>query len=190
MLDTVLCQQRAVELLADHDFPQFAHEVWQVGAVDDLPARALREVEVLRKLSVGQDYDVVPADPILRPTGVVLDEASQRVAGFARLADGFDGLLAATADLPPARAVVPDLAALDLQADDASTLDGDDEVDLVVLEVVGDALAGDQQVIGVELLDERLPDPALGGVGQAGCFGDGDGHRRPAIIVGCPPLTM
>ena len=62
---------------------------------------------------------------------------------------------------------MPDLAALDLEADDAGALDGDDEVDLVILEVVGDALAGDHQVAGVELRDERFPDPAFGPVGQS-----------------------
>ena len=46
---------------------------------------------------------------------------------------------------------MPDLAALDLEADDAGALDRDDEVDLVVLEVVGDALAGDHSVVGLEL---------------------------------------
>ena len=51
---------------------------------------------------------------------------------------------------------MPDLAALDLEADDAGTLDGDDEVDLVILEVVGDALAGDDEVVGLELF-ERAP---------------------------------
>jgi hypothetical protein len=28
------------------------------------------------------------------------------------------------------------------------------------------------------LLDECLPDLALGGVGEAGCFGDGDGQAQ------------
>ena len=64
-------------------------------------------------------------------------------------------------------AVVPDLAALDLEADDAGALDRDDEVDLVVLEVIGDPLAGDYEVVGLELIDQRLPDLALGAVGEA-----------------------
>lgn len=37
--------------------------------------------------------------------------------------------------------------------------------DLVILEVIGDPLAGDEGVVGLELLDEHLPDPALGGIG-------------------------
>ena len=79
-------------------------------------------------------------------------------------------MLVAAALLPPRLAVVPDLAALDLEADDAGALDRDDEVDLVVLEVVGDALAGDHPVVGLELVDERLVDLALGAVGEARGF--------------------
>ena len=77
---------------------------------------------------------------------------------------------------------MPDLAALDLEADDAGALDGDDEVDLVVLEVVGDALAGDDPVVGLELVDQRLVDLALGAVGEARGFGGGDGHARDTAI--------
>ena len=62
--------------------------------------------------------------------------------------------------------VVPDLAALHLDADDAGAFDGDHEVDLVILEVIGDPLAGDDEVAGLELFDERLPDEAFGAVGQ------------------------
>jgi len=36
-----------------------------------------------------------------------------------------------------------DLATLDFDADDSRALDGDQEVDLVVLEMIGDSLAGD-----------------------------------------------
>ena len=64
---------------------------------------------------------------------------------------------------------MPDFAALDLDADDAGAFDGDDEVDLVILEVVGDPLAGDEKVVLAELVDEQLPDLALGLVGEAGC---------------------
>ena len=113
---------------------------------------------------------MVPAQPALRPAGVLLDEVAQRVAGFAGLADRFDLVLVAAALLPPRLAVVPDLAALDLEADDAGALDGDDEVDLVVLEVVGDALAGDDAVVGLELVEQGLVDRALGAVGEARAF--------------------
>ena len=118
-----------------------------------------------------------------RPAGVLLDVVAQGVAGFAGLADGLDGVLAAAAFLPPAVAVVPDLAALDLQADDAGALDGDDEVDLVILEVVGDALARDDEVVGLELVDERLVDAALGAVGEPRSVGGGDGHRRVRSLL-------
>ena len=77
-------------------------------------------------------------------------------------------MLVAASPLPPRVAVVPDVAALDLEADDAGALDRDDEVDLVVLEVVGDALAGNHPVVGLKLFEQRLVDLALGGVGEAG----------------------
>lgn len=103
----------------------------------------------------------------------------QRVAGVAGLADGFDLLdMAAAALLPPLLAVMPDLATLHLHADDAGALDGHDEVDLMILEVVGDALAGDDEVVLAELLDEQLPHLAFGVVGQAGVVGQGDGHSQ------------
>ena len=82
------------------------------------------------------------------------------------LTDRFDDVFSPAADLPPGHAVVPHLAALDLDADDAGALDRHHEVDLVVLEVVGHPLPGDQQVAGAELLGERLPDHAFGVVGQ------------------------
>ena len=80
--------------------------------------------------------------------------------------------------------VVPDLAALHLDADDARAFDGDHEVDLVVLEVIGDALAGDDEVAGFELVDERLPDELLGAVGQPWDFRDVDGHVLEPLPVG------
>ncbi|BBZ62534.1 hypothetical protein MMON_38350 [Mycolicibacterium monacense] len=57
---------------------------------------------------------------------------------------------------------MPDLPALDLDADDAGALDGDDEVDLVILEVVGDALPRHDEVVGLELVDQCLVGAALG----------------------------
>jgi hypothetical protein len=65
---------------------------------------------------------------------------------------------------------VPDVAALDLKTDDAGALDRDDEVDLVVLEMVGNALAGDHPVVGLKLFEQGLVDLALGGVGEARGF--------------------
>ena len=119
-------------------------------------------------LGVRQDHHVVPAQPALSPAVVLLDEFAQRIAGFAGLADRIDLVLVAASPLPPRVTVVPDVAALDLEADDAGALDRDDEVDLVVLEVVGDALAGNHQVVRLELFLKGSVDLALGLVGQAG----------------------
>ena len=60
---------------------------------------------------------------------------------------------------------MPDLATLDLQADDARALDGDDEVDLMVFQVVGDALSWDHAVVGLQLVKQALVDPAFGSIG-------------------------
>jgi hypothetical protein len=55
-------------------------------------------------------------------------------------------------------------------------LDRDHEVDLVVFEVVGVALAGDEQIAFAELVNEQLPALALGLIGEARLGGEGDGH--------------
>jgi hypothetical protein len=57
-------------------------------------------------------------------------------------------VLVTSALLPPCVAVVPDLATLDLKADNAGPLNRDDKVDLVILEVIGNTLAGDHAVVG------------------------------------------
>ena len=121
-------------------------------------------------LGVRQDDDVVPAQPALSPAVVLLDEVAQRVTGFAGLADRIDLVLVAASPLPPRVAVVPDLAALDLEADDAGALDRDDEVDLVVLEVVGDALAGNHQVVWLKLFDAGLGRPCARRRWRGGAF--------------------
>jgi hypothetical protein len=104
---------------------------------------------------------VVPPQPVLRPARVFLDEVTQRVAGFAGLPHRLDLVLAATADLSPTLAVVPDFAAFDLEADDAGAFDGDHEVDLVVLEMVSDALARHDEIVRFELSDQCLVSAAL-----------------------------
>ena len=136
---------------------ELVYELRELGTVDDLPARAFRQGEVVWKFGVGQHHDVVPAGSLECPPRVTLDVVAQCVAGFTRLADWFDVHVLAATDLAPAGAVVPDLAALDLEADDAGALDRHDEVDLVVLEMVGHALTGDDEVVGLELFD-RAPD--------------------------------
>lgn len=78
--------------------------------------------------------------------------------------------------LSPAVSVVPDLSPFDLDADHPGAFDGHDEVDLVVLEVIGDTLPGDYQVLVAELVDEQLPHPSLGGVREAGCLRECDRH--------------
>ena len=67
---------------------------------------------MLRHLAIGRDDDVIPTKTALRPARVGLDEAAERVAGVAGLADGLDLLDVTTAALlPPFVAVVPHFAA-------------------------------------------------------------------------------
>ena len=49
---------------------------------------------------------------------------------------------------------MPYLAALYLEADNAGTFDRDDEVDFMILKVIGDPLARYEEVVGLELIDE------------------------------------
>ncbi len=177
MVNALLGEQGAVELLPDQDVSQLVDEGRQVVAVDDLPPRALRKFEVGGKFGVGQDDDVVPAQASLGPAGVLLDVVAQRVAGFAGLADRVDLVVAAAAFLPPAFAVVPDLAALDFDADNAGAFDADDEVDLVVLEVISHPLSGDDQVVRFEMVGEGLPGAPLRGVSQARRLGGSDSYQ-------------
>ena len=128
---------------------ELVYQLRELRTVDDLPARAFRQGEVVGQFGVGQHDDVVPARSLECPPWVALDVVTQCVAGFAGLADWFDVHVLAATELAPAGAVVPDLAALDLEADDPGTLDRDDEVDLVVLEMVGYALAGYDEVDSV-----------------------------------------
>jgi len=186
LFDALSAEQVPRQLLAHEHVPQLVDEVGEVVAVDDLPAWALRKREVVSEFGVGQHDHVVPAQPALRPAVVLLDELAQRVAGFAGLTDRLDLVLVAATPLAPRLAVVPHLAALDLDANDARTFDRDDEVDLVVLEVVGDPLPGDDAVVGLHLCEQGLVDRAFGVVGQARGFVRCDGHvveplPRPAL---------
>ena len=91
---------------------QLFDERGEVVAVDDLPPRTLRQRELVGDLGVRQDDHMVPAQPALSPTVVVLDELAQRIAGFAGLTNRVDLVLVAATLLPPRLAVVPDLATL------------------------------------------------------------------------------
>ena len=70
---------------------------------------------------------------------------------------------------------MPDLAAFDLDAHDAGALDGHDEVDLVILEMVGDALTRHDEIIGLELVDQRSIGAALGAL-ESGLLIGRDAH--------------
>ena len=127
--------------------------------------------------------------PLVCPPWVGLDVIAQCVAGLAGLADRLDVDVLAAAELAPADAVMPYLAALDLEADDAGALDGDNEVDLVILEVVGNALTGDDEVVCLELFCQRLVDLALGAVGEARGFGGSNGHGLSWLGVPSGPIV-
>ena len=120
---------------------------------------------------------MIPAQPGLLPALIAFDEGTQRVTAFPYLLDRVDRLRPARCALSPGVAVVPDVAALDLDADDSGTFHGDDEVDLVVFLVVGHALAYDDEVVRPELRVECTPDLLLPVVGKPGFLGQRDGHR-------------
>ena len=178
LFDTGSRQQRKILLLVVRDIADPGNHGREIIAVDDHPPRAVGERKVLGELTIRQYDDVVPAHPALRPARVILDEVAQRIASLTDLADGVDGFdLAAVQPLQPGLTVMGDFAALDFNAHDARALDGDNEVDLVILEMIGDPLAGDHQVAVTELLAQGGPDTPFGGSGQAGVIGHRDGHR-------------
>lgn len=82
------------------DRAQPGGDLGQFGAVAHLPTRTLGHREIRGQVGSRQDDDMVPAQPAVGPARVVLDEAAQRAAGFAGLADRFDLDLVAAALLP------------------------------------------------------------------------------------------
>ncbi len=90
LLDAGVGEQRMVELLADQIVAQPVGQLRQVGAVDHLPAREVRQIEVGGEFGVRQCDDVIPAQPALRPARAGCDEFAQRVAGVAGLAHRLD----------------------------------------------------------------------------------------------------
>ena len=145
--DAVVVQQRPLDLLLVEHTSQPDRELGQLGAVDDLPAGQSGSAKSCGSSVLGRTTTWSQRS---RPCvqRVVLDEVAKCVTGLAGLADGLDGELTVAALLPPFCPVVPDFAAFDLDADDTGAFDGDDEVDLVILEVVGDPLSGDEEVVG------------------------------------------
>lgn len=134
-----------------------------------------------------QHDEVVPPQPSLRPRRVGLNVLPQRVTCGACLLDGVDALGWLTGPcLQPRVAVVPHLAALNLEAGDAGAVDGDDEIDLVLLVVVGDALTGDEEIVVEELVAQQGPDLLFGGGSEAGWVGDQVWHvLAPLLPVLC-----
>ena len=116
------------------------------------------------------------------PAVVLLYKFTQRVAGIASRADRIDLVAVTVSLLPPRVTVVPDVAALDLKTDNASTLDRDDEVHLMVLEVVGDTLAWDHQAALWKLFQKSSVDLPLGLVGKAGPLLGSEGHSSAPLL--------
>jgi hypothetical protein len=136
-------------------------------------------------LGVREDDEMIPAQPPLGPAVVVLDEFVQGITGFAGLADRVDFMLVTAPLLPPGMAVVPDIAALDLEAGDAGTFYRNDEIHLVILEVIGHTLAGDDTVVGLKLFEQSLVNLPLGAVGKARSLIRRDRHAAgPTMVEG------
>ena len=120
------------------------------------------------------------------PPRVALDVAAQCVLGVARLVDRVDRDRLAAAALPPRLAVVPDLAALDLDHDQARSGQDRDQVDLVVHAVVGDAQVCVEDVLRAQLLAEQLPHLALARRREPRLLGHAHRHRGLLTEVGRP----
>ena len=163
-LGVVLVGDAVRALLADRDVPEPAGEVVEVLAAGDAPARAVRQGEVVGDRGLRQHDGMGPPEPaaVTRPPPrVALDVAAQCVLGAARLVDRVDRDRLAAAALPPRLAVVPDLAALDLDDDQARSGQDRDQVGLVVHVIVGDAQVRVEDVLRAQLLAEQLPHLAL-----------------------------
>jgi hypothetical protein len=94
---------------------------------------------------------VIPPDATLRPTRITLDESTQRVARTKRLRHGIDRDVGAAAVLSPVTSVMPDFSTLHLEADDAKSIDRDNEVRFVVFVVIRHPLPDDYEVVVGEL---------------------------------------
>lgn len=184
--DAVAGEQRSVELLADEHVTQLADELTKIVAVQDLPPGHSGSPKSLGRAVFGTTMTWSQRSrPWVQRGSDSMKSRSAMARLHARLTDGFDVVDALAAGLAPALPVVPDLAALDLEADDARALDGDEEVDLVVFQVIGHALARDDEVTGLQLFDQGAPNGPLGAVGQPRHKADVDGHVRPLPLGEC-----
>lgn len=176
LIDPVVGQRRAVQLLAGQHLLQPRHDVVQVAAVDHLPPWAFRQSEVVGEFGVGEDHHVVPSQPPVTPARVGFHIAPQGIQRVTCLPNRVNHRRPFSLLLVPLAAVVPDLPALHLQADDPVPLERHHEVDLVVLESVGDPLVCHHQVTITELTQQRIPHRFLGTIHQARILGDADHH--------------
>ena len=148
-----------------------------LAAVVQRPTRELRHREVVAELRVRGHHPMGPGDVASTPPPRVgLHVAADRVLGVTRLVDGVAAIRALTALDPPTRLVVPDAAALDLEDQDAELGHQHDQVGFVVLDLIGEADVGHQDVVGTEGVAQALPDFAFGGGGEGRVLRDEPGH--------------
>lgn len=176
LIDPIGGQGRAVQLLTGQHLPQPRNHVIQVGAINHLPARAFRQGEVVGDRHIGEHHHVVPSQPPVAPARVGLHVAAQGIQRVTCLPDRVDDRWSFSLLLVPIGAVVPDLPALHLQADDSVPFERHHEVDLVVLEPVGDSLVCHHQVTVAELNEQCIPHRFLGSIHQTRILGDTDHH--------------
>ena len=153
-----------------------------------LASRSPRRRELLAQIGVAFDTLVLRSPPRdvreLDETPLAGEDPIEYVQRVARRKAEHGWRIVEWRKLPPQAVLAADttlvlggeLVGKPRDADDAGAFDGDNEVDLVVLEMVSDTLPGDHQIVLTELLAQQLPHLALSVVGEARVRGQSDGH--------------
>ena len=171
--------QRKIVLVKVRADRQTRGQVVEVVAVVDHPPRAVRQVEVRPEADEGGDDGVGEADPSsgrVGPAGVGLDVLADGVLRVPDLPDRVDGSSCAAALDRPLAVVDAGPVALDLHDDDTDVGHDDHEVGLVVLGEVGEAVVGEEHVLGTKGVAQPLPHVPLGVRREGRVFGDQPWH--------------
>ena len=127
-------------------------EIGLVATPADHPPRAVRRLEVSGKVGVRGHDRMAEADPAaarVLPSWVALDVRTQGVLAVPPLVDRVDDPSALSGADDPCAALNPEVAALDLDDHDADVWHQDDEVELMVLLLVGEPDVGEHRPVVV-----------------------------------------
>ena len=163
---TVVVRGDAVAaLLVGGDVPEPTDQVLQVIAAVDAPPWTVRCGEVVVDIGVGQDDRVSEPHPCaagVLPPRVCLDVRPQRVLPTPGLVDRVDLTAVGAGSGPPLSVFVGDRSTLDLEDEDPCVRDEDDEVELMVLALVGEADVGQDRPLRRGGGHHLLPDLTFG----------------------------